>query len=156
MGYGPQGWGDCTAGAALFLPTAPCLPHPIRPFGPPSPASWGRTRPAGLLGALIALAAAALAPPAAGAFTFPGTVKLAPECVSRVNRAALEAMNRTSPLGQMQIFGDPAVFDPHLVRVTVNVYGARTEIYAVDLVIDDACRVISASTRLESNDWPYR
>lgn len=104
---------------------------------------------------VVALAAA-VAPLAASAFTFPGTVQLAPECVTRVNKAALEAVNRTGPLGQMQIFGDPAVFDRGLVRVTVNVYGARTEIYAVDLVIDDACRVISASTRLDSNDWPFR
>ena len=94
--------------------------------------------------------------PPARAFTFPGTVKLAPDCVARVNKAALVAMNRTSPLGQMQIFGDPTMFSPRLLRVSVRVNGPRTEIYAVDVTIDAACNVISASTRLESNEWPYR
>ncbi len=106
------------------------------------------------LAALAALAASLAAP--ATAFTFPGTVKVSPACVATVNKAALQAMTRTSPLGQMQIFGDPGVFDPHLLRVTVRVFGGRTEIYSVDVAIDDACRVLSASTRLETNDWPYR
>ena len=105
----------------------------------------------GLLAALVALAA----PQAASAFPWPAPIKIAPACIGRVNRAALQAMNRTTPLGQMQIFGDPAVFDPHLLRITVNVFGARTDIYSVDVTIDDACNVLSASTRLESNEW-YR
>ena len=105
---------------------------------------------------LAAVLTGLVAAQGAGAFPFPASVKVAPECIARVNAAALQAMNRTGPLGQMQIFGDPAVFDPHLLRVTVRVFGARTEIYAVDLTIDDACRVLSASTRLETNDWPYR
>jgi hypothetical protein len=108
-----------------------------------------------LVGALGVLAAAGFAAPAAHAFSF-GTAKMAPACVATVNKAALQAMTRTSPLGQMQIWGDPAVFDPDLVRVTVRVFGPQTEIYAVDVAIDDACRVLSASTRLDTNDWPYR
>ncbi|RBP01264.1 hypothetical protein DFR50_15726 [Roseiarcus fermentans] len=99
---------------------------------------------------------AACADADAGAFGFPGTARLPPACIATVNTVALQVMNRTNPLGQMQIFGDPAVFDPHLLRVTVTVFGARTDIYSVDLTIDDACRVLSASTRLESNEWPYR
>ena len=109
----------------------------------------------GVLGTLLAVAALAT-PHAASAFPWPAPVKIAPACVARVNKAALQAMSRTLPLGQMQIFGDPTVFDPHLLRVTVNVYGPpRTEIYSVDLTIDDACNVKSVSTRLESNDF-YR
>ena len=119
-----------------------------------SPPQAGGT---GALRRTLTVAVAVLAAPAAVmAFPWPSPAKVSPECVKRVNQAALQAMNRTNPLGQMQIYGDPAVFDRRLLRVTVNVYGARTEIYAVDLTIDDACNVLSASTRLESNDWPYR
>lgn len=115
-------------------------------------------------GRLLAQAVAALAPlmavslalPPAEAFPLPASANVAPQCVARVNTAALQAMNRTNPLGQMQIFGSPAVFNPHLLRVTVTVFGARTEIYAVDVTIDDACRVLSASTRLENDSgWPF-
>jgi ABC-type transport system substrate-binding protein len=104
----------------------------------------------------VVLAASAAISCAAFAFSFPSAVTIAPQCVARVDKAALQAMNRTNPLGQMQIFGDPTVFDPHLLRVTVTVYGARTEVYAVDVTIDDSCTVLSASTRLESNEWPVR
>ena len=96
------------------------------------------------------------APRDASAFTFPGAVTIAPECVARVDKAALQAMDRTNPLGQITVFGDPTVFDPHLLRVMVRVFGARTEIYSVDITIDDACHVLSASTRLELNEWPIR
>jgi hypothetical protein len=90
------------------------------------------------------------------AFDLWSATNLAPACVARVNTAALQAMNRTLPLGQMQIYGTPAAFDPRNLRVTVNVFGARTEIYDVDVTIDNACSVLSASTRLESNEWPTR
>ena len=106
--------------------------------------------------ALLAAGFAASGVANAGAFSFPGMASVGAGCIATVNKAALQAMTRTNPLGQMQIFGDPAVFDRHLLRVTVNVFGARTEIYAVDVTIDDACHVLSASTRLESNDWPFR
>jgi hypothetical protein len=106
--------------------------------------------------AVAVLAASAVATPPANAFPLPGGANIAPQCVARVNKAALQAMDRTSPLGQMQIFGSPAVFNPHLLRVTVSVFGARTEIYRVDVTIDDACRVLSASTDREyDGGWPY-
>jgi hypothetical protein len=76
-----------------------------------------------------------------------------PDCVAKVNRAALQAMKRTRPLGQMQISGLPTAFGPHLLRVEVGVYGARTEMYAVDVTIDNACNILRATTRLETNEW---
>jgi len=107
------------------------------------------------LAALAALAVAVAAPPAS-AFPLSSAPTVAPQCVARVNKAALQAMDRTNPLGQMQIFGSPVVFNPHLLRVTVTVFGARAEIYSVDVTIDDACRVLSVTTRLENdNDRPY-
>jgi len=65
-------------------------------------------------------------------------------------------MTRTNPIGQIMVVGDPTVLDPRLLRITVRVFGPRTEIYAVDVTTDDACNVLSASTRLETNDWPGR
>jgi hypothetical protein len=116
-----------------------------------SGAAWSLSRRLPLAFAVFAAAA-----PGAFAFDFPTAATIAPACIARVNKAALEAMNRTSPLGQMQIYGAPAVFNPHLLRVTVNVFGARTEIYSVDVEIDDACRVLSVSTRLEyDGNGPY-
>jgi hypothetical protein len=79
-----------------------------------------------------------------------------PDCVARVNKAALQAMKRTRPLGQIQISGLPTAFGPHLLRVEVGVYGARIEMYAVDVTIDNACNILWASTRLETNEWPDR
>jgi hypothetical protein len=79
-----------------------------------------------------------------------------PQCLARLNKAALEAMNRTKPLGQMVISSPPTTFGPHLIRVEVGVYGARTEMYAVDVKIDGACNVLGASTRLETNEWPTK
>jgi hypothetical protein len=90
------------------------------------------------------------------AFSSAAGAKTAPDCVARVNKAALQAMNRTNPLGQMQIFGSPISFGPHLKRVEIDVYGARTEMYAVDVTIDNACNILAASTRLETNAWPGR
>jgi hypothetical protein len=79
-----------------------------------------------------------------------------PDCVARVNKVALQAMNRTRPLGQMTIFGPPTSFGPHLMRVEIRVFGGRTELYAVDVTIDNACNILGASTRLETNEWPSR
>jgi hypothetical protein len=79
-----------------------------------------------------------------------------PHCIARVNKAALEAMNRTKPLGQMQISGSPISFGPYLQRVEIGVYGARIEMYAVDVTIDGACNVLGASTRLETNELPSK
>jgi hypothetical protein len=85
----------------------------------------------------------------------PGT-QIAPDCVARVNKAALQAMNRVGPLGQMQIFGAPTSFGPYLKRVEVRVFGGRTDIYAVDVTIDNACNILGVSTRLETNYWNLR
>jgi hypothetical protein len=79
-----------------------------------------------------------------------------PDCVAGLNKAALQAVNRTNPLGQMQIFGGPTSFGPYLKRIEVRVNGARTEVYAVDLTIDGSCNVRGASTRLETSDWNLR
>ena len=83
-------------------------------------------------------------------------IRTDPDCVARVNKAALHAMKRTRPLGQMMISSLPASFGPHLLRVEVGVYGARTEMYAVDVTIDSACNVLGATTRLETNEWPFQ
>jgi hypothetical protein len=90
------------------------------------------------------------------AFSSPSAARTASDCVARLNKAALQAMNRTNPLGQMQISGSPISFGPHLKRVEVGVYGARAEMYAVDIKIDDGCNILGASTRLETNEWPNR
>jgi hypothetical protein len=83
-------------------------------------------------------------------------IEAGPDCTARVNKAALQAMNRTRPLGQMTIFGPPTAFGPHLLRVEVRVFGGRTELYAVDVTIDNACNVLGASTRLEASDWDLK
>ncbi len=74
------------------------------------------------------------------------------DCVSLVNSAALKAMGQTGPLGQMQIWGDPVAFGPTLRRVEVQVFGAGD--YDVDVTIDPPCKVLSVTTRLESNGPP--
>ncbi len=89
-----------------------------------------------------------------GSFSSASMAKTAPNCVAKLNKAALQALNRTNPLGQMQISGSPISFGPYLKRVEIGVYGARTEMYAVDVTIDGACNVLEASTRLETNEWP--
>jgi hypothetical protein len=79
-----------------------------------------------------------------------------PDCVAGLNKAALQAVNRTNPLGQMQIFGGPTSFGPYLKRIEIRVNGARTKVYVVDLTIDGSCNVREASTRLETSDWNLR
>jgi hypothetical protein len=83
-------------------------------------------------------------------------IEASPDCIGRINKAALQAMKRTRPLGQMTIFGPPTSFGPHLLRVEVRVFGGRTELYAVDVTIDSACNILGASTRLEASDWDLR
>src|SRR5271165_6144754 len=41
------------------------------------------------------------------------------DCVASVDAAALKAMERTGPLGQMNIYGDPVVLGPNHMRVDV-------------------------------------
>jgi hypothetical protein len=105
-------------------------------------------------GALISIALT-LAALSSACMPEPGT-QIAPDCVAKVNKAALQAMNRTEPLGQLQIFGSPTSFGPHLERVEVRVFGGRTDIYAVDVTIDNACNILGVSTRLETNYWNLR
>ena len=72
------------------------------------------------------------------------------DCVATINQAALQAVNRTRPLGQTTIVGSPTSFGPHLKRVEVRVFGGRTEIYDVDVRIDDACNILGVSTRRQT------
>jgi hypothetical protein len=111
----------------------------------------GRARSPTRTAAILISAVSAVA-----AFSSVSVAKTGPDCAARINKAALQAMNRTKPLGQMQIVGSPISFSPHLKRVEVGVYGARTEMYAVDVTIDSACNILEASTRLETNEWPTR
>ena len=90
------------------------------------------------------------------AFSCASASQIAPDCAAKLNKAALRAMQQTKPLGQVQISSSPISFGPQLKRIEVGVYGARTEMYAVDLTIDGACNVLGASTRLETNEWPDR
>ncbi len=114
------------------------------------PARAGRWKRLALFSTALTLAAfnSACAPE-------PGS-QIAPDCVAKVNKAALQAVLRTGPLGQMQIFGAPTSFGPFLKRVEVRVFGGRTDIYAVDVTIDNACNVLGVSTRLETNYWNLR
>jgi hypothetical protein len=58
------------------------------------------------------------------AFSSAAVAKPSHDCVARLNKGAMQAMNRTNPLGQMQISSSPISFGPHLKRVEVGVYGA--------------------------------
>ncbi len=72
-------------------------------------------------------------------------------CADRVNKAALRAMGQTGPLSQMQLTSLPFAFSPDLTRVEVRVGG---QIYAVDVMVDKACNVVGATTRLDTNGPP--
>jgi hypothetical protein len=127
-------------------------PHPADRGAPPfvERAGSGQCKRLALISTVLTLAAF-------NSGCVPETkIEANPDCVARVNKAALQAMNRTRPLGQMTIFGPPTSFGPHLLRVEIRVFGGRTELYAVDVTIDNACTVLGASTRLESSDWDLR
>jgi hypothetical protein len=72
------------------------------------------------------------------------------DCVSSIDAAALKAMERTGPLGQIYIHGDPVRLGPNHLRVEVGEFPGGE--YEVDVNIDANCRVFSASTREESPD----
>ncbi|RBP04162.1 hypothetical protein DFR50_14035 [Roseiarcus fermentans] len=112
-------------------------------MGPPDDAPL---RIATLCTAAFSAVLGAMAPCDAGVGRTPGG------CVAVVNAAALKAMGQTGPLGQMQIWGDPVVFGPNLVRVNVDVFGGGE--YDVDVVIGAGCNVLSVTTRLASNGPP--
>ena len=67
----------------------------------------------------------------------------AADCKAILDQAALRAVGRTGPLGQMQIYGDPVAFGPNLRRVEVHGFGSD---YNVDLTIDGSCNVLSVTT----------
>ena len=77
-------------------------------------------------------------------------------CTNVVDKAALRAMDRTNPLAQTFVYGEPVAFGPSLLRVEVEVFGTQDALYDVDVRIDRACNVLSTSVRLESNPWPGR
>jgi hypothetical protein len=124
---------------------------------PPQPVLRARERPRAGPRKRLAFVSTVLTLAAfsSGCVPEPGT-QIAPDCVARVNKAALQAMKRTGPLGQMQIFGAPTSFGPYLKRVEVRVFGGRTDIYAVDVTINNACNILGVSTRLETNYWNLR
>jgi hypothetical protein len=104
-----------------------------------------------------ALIATVLTLAAFGSACVPETkTETSPDCVARINMAALQAMKRTKPLGQIQISSLPAAFGPHLLRVDVRVFGGPTEVYAVDVTIDDACNILGVSTRLVTSELNIR
>jgi len=67
------------------------------------------------------------------------------DCSARIDAAALKALGQSGPLGQMQIWGDPAAFGPNLRRVAVEVFGEGE--YDVDVTLGQDCRVQSVTPR---------
>jgi hypothetical protein len=63
----------------------------------------------------------------------------------------LQAMNRLGQVEQMSVYGDPVPLGPRHLRVDVHVFDV---LYAVDINIDQKCRVLSVSTDRESNPPP--
>jgi hypothetical protein len=86
-------------------------------------------------------------------FAPPSVAKENVDCNNVVNAAALQAIARTNPLGQTFVQGQPFAIDPDVLRVGVEVFGAQDLLYSVDVRVDGACHVLSASARLESNPW---
>ena len=72
------------------------------------------------------------------------------DCTTNVDRAALQAVNKTLPIGQTTVFGSPFAIKPDVWRVEVEVFGPETLVYSVDATVDRACRVLATSARLES------
>jgi len=69
-------------------------------------------------------------------------------CVSIVNAAALKAMTGTTIPGQMTVYGDPVLLSPDTLRVDVDAFDAQ---YAVEVVVDRDCKVLSVSINRETN-----
>jgi hypothetical protein len=98
------------------------------------------TRSAATFG--LALSAAAFIP---ASFASAGAA-----CDATADRAALEAVNKIPVIGQTTVLGSPFAIDRGILRIEVDVFGPQSQVYAVDVTIDSACRVLAASTRLES------
>ena len=110
-------------------------PHPgLRP--------QGKGRRARAATFCLALGAVALVPASFASADAP--------CDATVNRAALHAVNRIPVIGQTTVLGRPFTIDRGVLRVEVDVFGPQSQVYAVDVTIDSACRVLATSTRLES------
>jgi ABC-type phosphate transport system substrate-binding protein len=107
-------------------------------------------RPRNAIKLLLALAAM-LGASACGPEGSPQINQSAPHCAASANEAALQAVGRTNPLGQMQVYGNPFAIAPNVLRVEVDVFGPQNPTYSVDVSIDQACRVLSASARLVSH-----
>jgi hypothetical protein len=71
-------------------------------------------------------------------------------CDATVNRAALQAVNKIPVIGQTTVLGQPFTIDPGVLRVEVDVFGPQSQVYDVDIRIDSDCRVLAATTRLDS------
>jgi len=80
----------------------------------------------------------------------PSLAQTSDDCVRTVDQAALQAVNRIPVIGQTTALGRPFAIEPAVLRVEVDVFGPQSQVYAVDVMIDSACRVLAASTRLES------
>jgi hypothetical protein len=70
-------------------------------------------------------------------------------CSAVVRAAAVKELDKTDPDGQSFVFGQPVLLPGHVLRLEVEVSGSQTEVYDVDVKIDDACQVISTSSNLE-------
>jgi hypothetical protein len=71
-------------------------------------------------------------------------------CDAAVDRAALQAVNKIPVIGQTSVLGQPFTIDRGVLRAEVDVFGPQNQVYAVDVTIDSACRMLPTSTRLES------
>jgi|SRR5271170_2906268 hypothetical protein len=77
-------------------------------------------------------------------------------CDATVDRAALQAVNKIPMIGQTSVLGQPFTIDRGVLRAEVDVFGPQSQVYAVDVTIDSACRVLPTSTRLESESESTR
>lgn len=86
----------------------------------------------------------------------PALAQIGEVCARIADEASLKAVNRIPVIGQTTVLGRPFEFKPGVLRVEVEVFGPQTQVYAVDVAIDRACRVLATSTRLESEAEPIR
>jgi hypothetical protein len=71
------------------------------------------------------------------------------KCNAVVRAAAVKAVDKTEPLGQTFVLGQPVLLPGHVLRLEVEVFGSQTETYAVDVKVNDACQVVATSSSLE-------
>jgi hypothetical protein len=80
----------------------------------------------------------------------PGMAQMSERCAGIVTQASVRAVGRTPVIGQTIALGRPFAIEPGVLRAEVEVFGPQTQLYEVDVTIDSACRVLAATTRLES------